>query len=234
MSKEWIYPLWNKIIGKLKSYLFSINWEDYFGATLFLSVSYFKEVFSRLIGELVLLTLAVYSRFVLGNPPVLPIIPDGVWYTGVVVLGYVTFVLCSYGFFMQRFGKDNVKGNSHGFPFLVTFVGDLIALMLGVPTYIIIPLSLILMTSLLVDGYEDQGRYGVLPLARLPLLVMLIWVGALGEFSEWDVVKSSLASIPLQGWGFLFIVVLVIVLSSMLINVMSQARLKKVTKTSKP
>jgi hypothetical protein len=187
---------------------------NYFGMIMYLTSTYFKEIFARLIGEIVLLSLAVYSRFILLNPPVLPVLPDGTWYKGLVIIGYLSFIIFSYGFAMQRFGKDNTPATAGLFPLWILFVGNSVALYMWVPLYIIIPFSAILLTSLMINGYEEQGRYGVLPLARIPLIFLVIWISALGEFGDLYAIKVALLSIPLQGWISLgiFVIALVIVI----------------------
>jgi hypothetical protein len=178
----------------------------WFFDTTLLTVGYFAEML-RLSFDLILVIIAAYLRFGEGLPPALAILPDGMWVVGGQIIAYVCFIIFTYGFAMQEFvgyKEQELYGRDRAFPLLALLVGDVAALLVGVPEAIVVTFSLILLTSFLVKDYSEQGRYGVVPFTIFPLRFLAFWIVVLTDVSDAYTVKVAVAGVSKQGWIALF------------------------------
>lgn len=202
LQRGWTTVVDNIDFAKVKS-----SSSSFLGLTFVLVVQYIKEAL-RLTPEFLIIVLAGYSRFWVGNAPILPILPDFTWWSGLTSMSYISAILYSYGLCMQEFQTkegETYRGNQNLFPVLVLIVLDAFALWAGTPEIVVIPLSLVFLSVLMVHGYSEQGKYGVLPLARYPLIVVGLWIAGLGEFRDAELIKASLKQVSGQEWGSLLI-----------------------------
>ena len=160
-----------------------------------------------LVLEITLVILAIYFRFWQMLPPVLPLIPDGFWWPGLLSLAYISVALYTYGFAMQTFGKDKTHGSHPAFyiPFLV--IVDGVAFYVGVPGIVMWPLTLVLLTAFFVNDYTMQGKHGIAPLTRFPLMILAIWISGVAEFQDSFNIAVAFKALSTQGWIFMAIVV---------------------------
>lgn len=138
--------------------------------------------------------------FILVIPPLIPILPEGMWWSGTLKIGYLSWICLWSGFALQKreekdpgLGKEESKEPFMGttlLSILLLVVGLLVALALGLEWWIVLLILPIQLAVLLVHNFGNLGRDGILPLTHIFLLIWGFWFQVLAETSQAPFVES--------------------------------------------
>ena len=153
----------------------------------------FGQVLAVLSEALLLLLFITILWFVLmvvyvgGFPPVLPVLAEGVWFKGILSLGYLAWCLFGMSFTLQAFTDPaNRHPKFRGLrvtALVLVSLGIVVAYPLGVPPMLVFGLLPFQVAVFFMKDYAAMGRHGILPVANVVLLILSIWILAFGDIS---------------------------------------------------